>query len=144
MQKQLNKILIVDDERFIRMALMEALSTWGYQSSEAATIAQARKLFAADESVVVLLDIDLPDGSGLDFLEEVKKQNSETIVIMITGNVDVENTIAALRGGAHDFICKPVRLEEIRGALGRWSSGRARSEVEVGVEHPHLGNVVDR
>jgi len=44
----------------------------------------------------------------------IKKERPETIVIMITGNVDVENTIAALRGGAHDFIGKPIRLEELR------------------------------
>jgi len=61
-----------------------------------------------------LLDIDLPDGSGLDLLTQIKKERPETIVIMITGNVDVENTIAALRGGAHDFIGKPIRLEELR------------------------------
>ena len=64
--------------------------------------------FPGEEPKIVFLDIDLPDGSGLDFLSEIKEIRPETIVVMITGNVDVKTTIAALRGGAHDFIAKPI------------------------------------
>lgn len=63
---------------------------------------------------MVLLDIDLPDGSGLDVLRRIKQDRPESIVIMITGNVRVDNTISALRGGAYDFIGKPLNLEELR------------------------------
>jgi DNA-binding NtrC family response regulator len=62
----------------------------------------------------VLLDIDLPDGSGLDALREIKSRQPDAVVIMITGNVLVQNTISALRGGAYDFIGKPLNLEELR------------------------------
>ena len=62
----------------------------------------------------MLLDIDLPDGSGLDALREIKGRKADAVVIMITGNVIVQNTISALRGGAYDFIGKPVNLEELR------------------------------
>lgn len=117
LQKTRGKILIVDDERFIRMALGEAVRSWNYQTVEAGTVAQAEKEFTAEEPSIVLLDIDLPDGSGLDLLTKIKEQAPETIVIMITGNVIVDNTIAALRGGAHDFIAKPVKLEELRVTL---------------------------
>ncbi|HYP49838.1 MAG TPA: response regulator, partial [Pyrinomonadaceae bacterium] len=109
-----DKILIVDDDSAIRWTLGEALRSWNYQSIQAANLSEARKLFAEEEPGIALLDIDLPDGSGLDFLNEIKAHNSDAIVIMITGNVQVSNTIAALRGGAHDFIGKPVRLEELR------------------------------
>jgi len=111
------KILIVDDERFVRMTLGEALRSWNYEASEAGTIAEARTVFEREEPSIVLLDIDLPDGSGLDVLGEIKEKFPDTIAVMITGNVDVENTIAALRGGAHDFIGKPIRLEELRVTL---------------------------
>ncbi len=111
------KILIVDDERFIRMTLGEAVRSWNYAPIEAADIGSAREVFAAEEPDVVLLDIDLPDGSGLDLLDEIKESSPNTVVIMITGNISVPNTIAALRGGAHDFIGKPVRLEELRVTL---------------------------
>lgn len=56
----------------------------------------------------------MPDGSGLDVLKKIKTQQPEAVVIMITGNVMIDNTIAALRGGAYDFIGKPVNLEELR------------------------------
>ena len=117
MSETAGKILIVDDDRFVRMALVEALRAWQYETVEADSVASAKKMFADEEPGIVLLDIDLPDGSGLDVLNEVKEINPDTIAVMITGNVDVGNTVAALRGGAHDFIGKPVRLEELRVTL---------------------------
>jgi two-component system response regulator AtoC len=111
------KVLIVDDDRFVRMALGEALKSWDYEVIEAENLKAARHLFIDEEPSIVLLDIDLPDGSGLDVLPEFKTARPETIIIMITGSVDVPNTIAALRGGAHDFIAKPVRPEELRVTL---------------------------
>ena len=99
------------------MTLGEALRSWNYEAFEAASIAEARAVFEREEPSVVLLDIDLPDGSGLDVLSEIKEKYPDTIAIMVTGNVDVGNTIAALRGGAHDFIGKPIRLEELRVTL---------------------------
>lgn len=117
MKSSLGKILIVDDDRFIRMALGEALRSWNYETVEADSVLAAKKLFADEEPAIVLLDIDLPDGSGLDVLNEIKDINPDTIAVMITGNVDIGNTVSALRGGAHDFIGKPVKLEELRVTL---------------------------
>lgn len=110
-------ILIVDDERFIRLALREAVRTWGYEPFEAENVAEAKRLFSEIEPAIVLLDIDLPDGSGLDVLSDIKEKKPETIAVMVTGNVDVPNVLTALRGGAHDFISKPIRLEELRVTL---------------------------
>ena len=114
MSKKTETILVVDDDRQIRRVLAETLRSWNYESLEAGTLAEARKVFTGEEPKIVLLDIDLPDGSGLDFLSEIKELQPETIVVMITGNVDVKSTIAALRGGAHDFIAKPIQLQELR------------------------------
>jgi DNA-binding NtrC family response regulator len=111
------KVLIVDDERFIRTTLGEALRAWDFETVEADTVATAVRVFDQEEPAIILLDIDLPDGSGLDILSQVKEKRPDTIVVMVTGNVDVPNTIAALRGGAHDFIGKPVKLEELRVTL---------------------------
>ena len=107
-------ILVIDDDETIRWALREALRSWGFEALEAGTVAEGLAAFNADSPSAVLLDIDLPDGSGLDVLREIKRENSEAIVIMITGNVQVDNTISALRGGAYDFIGKPINLEELR------------------------------
>ena len=90
------------------------MRSWGYQPVEAGTVAAAVSTFETEEPSAVLLDIDLPDGSGLDALREIKGRKPDAVVIMITGNVLVQNTISALRGGAYDFIGKPVNLEELR------------------------------
>ena len=108
------QILVVDDDQAIRWTLTEALQSWGFAAVEAASVAEGLKNFYADLPAAVLLDIDLPDGSGLDVLREIKREHPDAIVIMITGNVQIENTISALRGGAYDFIAKPISLEELR------------------------------
>ena len=111
MAENKQKILIVDDDRFIRMALREALSSWGYETIEAGTVADALEQFAEHDPPYVLLDIDLPDGSGIDVLNNIKEQDSDTIAVMITGNVDVGNTVAAR------FAAVPTILSESRSAL---------------------------
>ncbi|HEY0727135.1 MAG TPA: sigma-54 dependent transcriptional regulator, partial [Pyrinomonadaceae bacterium] len=80
----------------------------------AGSVAEGLKQFRTESPAAVLLDIDLPDGSGLDVLREIKSEQPGAIVIMITGNVQIANTISALRGGAYDFIGKPINLEELR------------------------------
>lgn len=115
-KKSITNILIVDDDVQIVRTLDMALSSWNYKTFQAHSISDATKILS-EEPQIVLLDIDLPDGSGLDFLKEIKEQHPEMIVVMVTGNVDVNSTIAALRGGAFDFIGKPIHLEELRVTL---------------------------
>jgi DNA-binding NtrC family response regulator len=79
---------------------------------------------------VVLQDVNLPDGSGLDALLEYKKRQPQAIVITITGNVQLEDTIAALRGRAYEFIAKPARPGELQVAIRNGiEPGRLRREV---------------
>ena len=94
--------------------MAEALRSWGYETVEAGTVAAGIATFEAEEPQAVLLDIDLPDGSGLDALREIKNRQADAVVIMITANVLIQNTISALRGGAYDFVGKPLNLEELR------------------------------
>jgi two-component system, NtrC family, response regulator AtoC len=132
-------ILVVDDERMIRWTLSEALRGWGYVPVEADTVKSALEVFDTEQPTAVLLDINLPDGSGLDVLREIKQRAPQAVVIMITANVLVDDTIAALRGGAYDFVGKPIHLDELqvtirngietvslRKEVGRFRSERAR------------------
>ena len=131
LQNSTKEILVVDDDQAIRWTLREALQSWGFTAIEAATVAEANKLFSSHSPAAVLLDIDLPDGSGLDVLREIKNEHQDAIVIMITGNVQIDNTISALRGGAYDFIGKPVKLEELRVTIRNAIEARhLRREVE--------------
>ena len=126
------EVLVVDDDEAIRWTLKEALQSWGFTAIEAASVAEATRLFNAHVPDAVLLDIDLPDGSGLDVLREIKSEHQDAIVIMITGNVHIDNTISALRGGAYDFISKPVNLEELRVTVRNAIEARElRREVEL-------------
>jgi len=124
------KILVVDDEQGIRWSLTEALRIWDYSFVEASTIEAALAAFDAEQPAAVLLDINLPDGSGLDALREIKSRNPQAVVIMITANVMVEDTISALRGGAYDFIGKPFNPEELRVTIRNGlEAGELRKEV---------------
>ncbi|HEV2668877.1 MAG TPA: sigma-54 dependent transcriptional regulator, partial [Blastocatellia bacterium] len=124
------KILIVDDEPMIRWTLNEALRGWEYDTVEAGTVAGALASFEAERPAAVLLDINLPDGSGLDALREIKKRQPQAVVIMITANVLLEDTIAALRGGAYDFVGKPVNLNELQVTIRNGiEAGKLRKEV---------------
>lgn len=112
-----DKILVVDDDAMLRWTLTEALHEWGYDAIEAETASAGLKQFEQAHPAMVLLDIGLPDGSGLDLLRTIKRRRPHTAVIMMTGEVVVENTIAALRGGADDFVAKPIHLDELQFAL---------------------------
>jgi two-component system response regulator AtoC len=126
------KILVVDDEKLIRWSLSEALRGWGFEPIEAETVSAALAAFEADAPAAVLLDINLPDGSGLDVLRKIRHRQQDAVVIMITANVLVDETIAALRGGAYDFIGKPINLEELQVAIRNGiEAGRLRKEVQL-------------
>ena len=127
-----DKILVVDDEKMIRWSLGEALRGWGYEPIQAETASAGLAAFDADQPAAILLDINLPDGSGLEVLRQIRHRQSDAVVIMITANVLVDETIAALRGGAYDFIGKPINLEELQVAIRNGiEARRLRKEVNL-------------
>src|SRR5437899_8818971 len=127
-----DKILVVDDGKMIRWSLGEALRGWGFEPVEAATATAALASFETESPAAVLLDINLPDGSGLDVLRKMRLREPEAVIIMITANVMVDETIAALRGGAYDFIGKPINLEELHVAIRNGiEASRLRREVNL-------------
>lgn len=109
-----HRILIVDDEPAVRWTLAEALRSWGYSPVEVGSVAASLPAFEAEQPAAVLLDINLPDGSGLNVLTEIKRRQPDAIVIMVTAEALFENTVSALRGGAYDFVTKPVNLDELQ------------------------------
>ncbi len=117
-------ILIVDDEANILSSLQGALGREGYQVDGAATLAQARtKLREAYD--VVLLDVRLPDGNGLDVLAEIMGATFDTVVIMMSGHASIDAAVKATRLGAFDFLEKPVSLERLLVLLRNASAAQA-------------------
>src|SRR5438094_8865674 len=126
------RILVVDDEKMIRWSLGEALRGWGFVPVEAATAGDGIAAFEAEPPAAVLLDINLPDASGLEVLRKIRQREPDAVIIMITANVLVDETIAALRGGAYDFIGKPINLEELHVAIRNGiEASRLRREVNL-------------
>jgi DNA-binding NtrC family response regulator len=127
-----DKILIVDDDSAVRWTLAQALRAGGYDPFEASTAADGLASFDAEQPALTLLDINLPDESGLSVLTKIKARNPEALVIMITTDVHVENTIAALRGQAYDFLGKPINLDELEVRIANaLEAGRLRKEVNL-------------
>ncbi|HSY21527.1 MAG TPA: sigma-54 dependent transcriptional regulator [Polyangiaceae bacterium] len=114
-------ILIVDDDRRIRELLGSALEESGYRARTAESLAAARTAIADEEPDAILLDIRLRDGDGLAFLAELRREYTRIPVIMATAYGDSDRTIAAMKGGAFDYVTKPFDvpklLESIRRAV---------------------------
>ncbi len=107
-------ILIVDDEEFIRLTLKRIYSEEPYRVFLEGNGASALKTAEEEAIDLALLDLNLPDMSGLDILKELKKSNPGILVIMITGYASVESAVEALKLGAYDYIKKPFKADAIR------------------------------
>src|SRR2546430_303492 len=106
-------ILIIDDERPILLTLTALLERHGYQVESASTAAQGLKLLKAKSPPVVLLDLQLPDAEGLQTLDNIKKEEIETQVIILTAHDTLNNAIESIKRGAYHFISKPYAPEEL-------------------------------
>src|SRR5208283_187772 len=125
------KILIVDDEKLVRWALNQKCTEFGYQCIEAET-GQAGLLSLQTESVdAILLDVHLPDMSGLQVLEKLKQAGESRSIIMMTADPQLDDVKAALRLGAYDFVSKPINFDELNVTLqNALEAGSLRTEVE--------------
>jgi DNA-binding NtrC family response regulator len=112
-------ILIVDDEETARTFVSEALRDAGYETFQAGDLAQARKALDAGQADIVLLDVNLPDGSGLTLLDRIGRENPSPPVIMITAYGEVEIAVEAMKKGAQDFLQKPLDFERLLQAVER-------------------------
>lgn len=108
------QVLIVEDEIVFAKAVKKQLQRAGYKSEIAGDLATAREKFESQSPDLVLLDMRLPDGSGLDFLETIKKGNdSNTAVLVMSAYGELEDAVSAMKLGASDYLKKPVDLDEL-------------------------------
>ncbi|HEY8150658.1 MAG TPA: sigma-54 dependent transcriptional regulator [Vicinamibacteria bacterium] len=110
------RALIVDDDAEIAKVLTELVEREGFAVTCASTLAQAREAIATTVPDIVLVDIHLPDGSGLDLLEGLGPSAPE--VVLITGQASVDTAVDALRRGAADYLTKPVDFPRLKMVLG--------------------------
>ena len=108
------QILIVEDEQVFAMAVLKRLSRAGYKCQIAGDLKTASQKCDAMAPDLILLDMRLPDGSGLDFLANLRsRQNSNAAVIVLSAYGELEDAVTAMKLGASDYLKKPVDLDEL-------------------------------
>jgi signal transduction histidine kinase len=113
------KVLVVDDEESVVVTIKAILQLDGYDVSTTTSGAEARTMVRQQEFDLVLTDLRLEDGDGLDVLRAVREHFPETVTIMLTGYASLESAIQALRVGAYDYLVKPSEVEELRSTVAR-------------------------
>jgi two-component system, NtrC family, response regulator AtoC len=125
------KILIVDDERLVRWSLRQKCEEWGYHVVEAEAGQPGLKMAQAESPDLVLLDVRMPDMSGLEVLDQLKKNGDARAVIMITADPQLDDIKAALKIGAYDFVGKPVDFDELQVSIkNALEATQLRTEVQ--------------
>jgi DNA-binding NtrC family response regulator len=114
-----NTILIVDDEPLIRDTLAEYLTQEGYPVAACANGEQALALAGERRFAVALCDVQLPGMDGLALLDRLRRISPETFVLVITAYATVENAVEAFQRGAHDYLMKPILLDEVLAKVRR-------------------------
>ena len=107
-------LLIVDDEASLRDFLTIVFEEEGWHVDAAGALADARASIAKNEPELVLCDLMVPDGSGIDLIRDVKEKTPSIAFIMITAHTSTKSAVDALKAGAFDYIAKPFDIEELK------------------------------
>ncbi|AQW32614.1 sigma-54-dependent transcriptional regulator (plasmid) [Ralstonia syzygii subsp. celebesensis] len=111
-------ILIVEDDVSARAALGELVSAEGFTTAQAGSLRDARIQISRHSPDAVLIDLVLPDGNGMDLMEDIPSHSGTEIIVM-TGHASVETAVEALRMGAADYLVKPVNFQRLKSILAR-------------------------
>ncbi|WP_225072376.1 sigma-54 dependent transcriptional regulator [Desulfuromonas sp. CSMB_57] len=109
----IQRILVADDEESIRWVLRKALTKQGFTVDLAADGAEAKALFLRRRYDLAILDIKMPDVSGLELLKFFQEQRPEMLVIIITAESSMKNAVEAMKLGAYDYLTKPFDLDAL-------------------------------
>lgn len=119
--------LVVDDEADAAETMAALISSEGFTVGTAGSLRDARRQLSLQEPDIVLLDLMLPDGSGMQLFDEAKAL-ANTEVVLITGHASLETSIQALRLGAADYLVKPINMKHLSGILSRLTKPSALRE----------------
>lgn len=134
-----SKILIIDDEEKLRSLLARLLKLEGYAISEAGNLKAAKKAIETDEPDVILCDVKLPDGNGVDFIAEIKKKHPFLEIILLTAYGNIPDGIQAMKNGAFDYITKGDDNDKIIPLLSK-----AMEKVQLQKRVQQLENLVGK
>jgi DNA-binding NtrC family response regulator len=123
-------LLLVEDEPLLRWALRSKLVRAGHVVDEASTLIEAEMRLLKQRPQIVLMDVHLPDGNGIDFLAAQRDKLAESVVIVVTADGSIEDAVRAMKLGAADFLSKPVDQEELLRLIEK-ASVRRRDHLEA-------------
>ena len=129
------RILLIEDDPGLGGAVRDQIAAEGHLPDLAPTLAYARDLTATMAYDLILLDLGLPDGRGLDFLRSLRKKGSATPVIILTAHDRITERIEGLNAGADDYMVKPFDLAELSariGAVARRYAGNPNPLIRLG------------
>jgi two-component system NtrC family response regulator len=112
-------ILVVDDQDSIRHFVSKALEDEGYCVRTAESVRETRQAIEQDMPDMLLLDLKLPDGTGIELLREIKRLQPEVPIILMTAFGEVETAVEAMSAGAYWFVKKPFQNEELLALVAR-------------------------
>jgi putative nucleotidyltransferase with HDIG domain len=112
------KVLIVDDDPYVLSVLYSLLSS-EHECRTASSAIEALEYLREEEFDLVLSDIMMPGMSGLELLEHISSLNCDTVVVLISANLQIQSAIEAMRRGAFDYVTKPFNLEEVEASVRR-------------------------
>src|SRR3989475_10523535 len=123
--------LLIDDDMSFQAALAELVRAEGFSVETAASLGEARAFLGEHTPDLALVDLKLPDGSGLELLREMDS-NVTTEIVLITCNATVDSAVEALRSGASDYLTKPVDIPRLKSGLANVVRRRElRAEIET-------------
>ncbi len=122
-------VLVVEDDEMMRDFLCQALETYDYRPLTASDAETGLELFRGDAPDLVVADIRMPGVSGLDFLDELRKEDQRVPVVMVTAYGDTDTAVTALRRQADDFLQKPFETEEFIQAIERQFKRQKRTDL---------------
>jgi two-component system NtrC family response regulator len=112
-------ILVVEDEEAQRQMLLKQIRDWKHDAIGARGLARAREILARERIDILITDMKLPDGDGLELLHEVRERNPNLIAVLITAFGTIDTAVEAIRLGAFDFLTKPIDLDKLELVLVR-------------------------
>ena len=107
------KILIVEDDKKLNDGIRLALKNDSCLFYQCRSLKEAREILSGEDIALVLLDVNLPDGNGIDFVKEIRKNSQVPIILLTVNNMEVD-IVTGLDAGAHDYITKPFSLMVLR------------------------------
>ncbi|MCL2651991.1 MAG: response regulator, partial [Candidatus Azobacteroides sp.] len=135
----MKNILIIDDVVTLGLMLKTWFSKKGFQAQTAISITDAKKSIQEQKPDLIISDLRLPDGSGLDIIKWVKENYDDIVIIVMTSYADIQTAVECIRAGAYDYVEKPLNPEEVLVKLQALENSKGKKTNQSGFSSGNSG-----